>query len=642
MTRYTPKYTLPAPELTSPVVTSDDIWKLALKVAEELGLATADLPGGLYYRRALTVSDTLEALDPGAYAVPSVAVATALGLPEGRYGTVVVSGPAGGLRTALFTSTEIDRAANPSRTWAKATDNAGSFATRVWRELTGRTRGIPGNYATDVWASRPGYNGIWAVSISGVNDAGSRNPTNFSYNLDHEAQPNGGSHQQAFATHEGDQGAYFRGEKAAGGGEFTLWKRLMDERMSPALNRHELLWDEMAAVHGGKIFTGDAVPVALTFDDYPRDFRDRIMPLLASRGFPCTIGLSSKMYDPTSTVIEPGSTGTTFAEINAWPASISIANHSATHRPAEDRYSIFTEIIQGLKDLQAALPAKPIYTFMQPSVAYDAGFDNGNTLESYGGTIAGHMQLGHHAYVTGVRRVGMATTCPMVGNRPIQGLVRNWLDTKAGIDIAKSRITSARAIKHGLILAAHADRFGLAGMSTMAELITFLDWLKAEQDAGRVKVLKLEEFAIAQYGAPGPVVSSAVGRTVKVWDQQNQREQLIYGDTGLRQVTLPLAGSGYLRRIGQEVTFYFRDVITPIGTENIYTLPAGFAPDYSPQYGHVGRTGTRLLAAFTISGAAVFQNTSHTNTLYAHLKFTTNDPWPASLPGTAVGVIPNS
>lgn len=504
MTRTTPdKYALPAPEPTSPVVTSDDIWKLALKVAAELGLATEDLPRGLYYRRTLTTSDTLESLDPGSYEVPSVAVATAVGLPENRYGTVVLSGPAGGIRTAIFTSTEIDRAANPSRTWAKATDNTGSFAARVWRELTGRTRGVPGNYATDAWASRPGYNGIWAVSVAGVNDAGSRNPTNFSYNLDHEAQPNGGSHQQAFATHEGDEGAYWRGEKAAGSGIFTLWKRFLDERMSPALNRHELLWGEMAAAHGGKIFTGDAVPVALTFDDYPRDFRDRIMPLLSARGFPCTIGLSSKMYEPTSTVIEPGSTGTTFAEINGWPSWISIANHSATHRPAEDRYGMFTEIVTGLKDLRTALPNKPIYTFMQPAVAYDAGFDNGNTLESYAGTIAGHLQLGHHAYVTGLRRtVGMATTCVMVGNRPIQGLVRNWLDTKAGIDIAKSRVTSARGIKHGLILAAHADRFGLAGMSTMAELITFLDWLKAEQDDGRVKVLKLEEFAIAQYGSP--------------------------------------------------------------------------------------------------------------------------------------------
>lgn len=456
---------------------------------------------GSTYKRILTTSDTIAGLSAGSYTVPTSAVATALGLPEVRYGDLAMSGPSGQPRSVVFRSTEIDKAANPSRSWVMSTDNAGSFDGRTWRELTSRTRGVPGNYATDLWATRPGYNGVWAVTVSGVDSAGSSNPTNFGYSLEHETQPNGGTVQKAFATHEGDQGAYFRGEKSTGGGELTLWKRIMDERMSPALNRHELLWDTMAADFGGKVFTGDAVPVALTFDDYPRDFRDRIMPLLASRGLPCTIGLSSKMYEETSTVIQPGAVGTTWAEIDAWPSWITVANHSATHRPAEDRYGMYAQIIQGVKDLQSALPNKKIYTWMQPAVAYDPGFNNGNTLESYAGTIAGHMQLGYHAYVTGVRRVGTDTTCPMVGNRPIQGLVRNWVDNASGIDSAKVRITGARAKKHGLILAAHADRFGQAGFATMAEIIAFLSWLKAEQDAGRVKVLTLEQFAIAQYGA---------------------------------------------------------------------------------------------------------------------------------------------
>ena len=640
MTRYTPEYGLPAPELTSPVVTSDDIWKLALKTAEVIGVAVQDLPEGLYYRRKLTTSDTLEGLLPGAYDLDSVAVAQALGLPEDRYGVVVLSGPPNGIRTALYTSTELDRAANPSRSWMKATSNSGSFTGRIWRELTGRTRGVPGNYATDVWATRPGDNGIWAVSVAGVADAGSHSPTNFSYSLDHETQPNGGSHQQAISTHGGDQGSYFRGETSPGSGSFTLWKRLMDERMSPALNRHELLYQEMAAANGGKVFTGDAVPVALTFDDYPRDFRDRIKPLLEARGLPCTIGLSSKMYEETSTVIQPGAVGTTWAEIDAWPSWITVANHSATHRPAEDRYGMHAQIVQGLKDLQSALPNKKIYTWMQPSVAYDAGFDNGNTLESYAGTIAGHMQLGHHAYVTGVRRpADMSTSCVMLGNRPIQGLVRNWLDTKSGIDVAQSRITSARAKKHGLILAAHADRFGLAGMATMAEITAFLDWLKAEQDAGRVKVLTLEQFAIAQYGLPAPTVSNSAGRTVHVWDTLNQREQLIYGYTGVRDISAlvtGLSGQVLLSRDGNNVTLEFNNVSpTSTGVVDFIYLPQGF---------RIGRTTYRWLQATVEGMSRSFQlyasgnsriNTADLTDSYRQsFTFPTLDPWPISLPGT--------
>ncbi|HJX78551.1 GDSL-type esterase/lipase family protein [Glutamicibacter sp.] len=139
----------------------------------------------------------------------------------------------------------------------------------------------------------------------------------------------------------------------------------------------------------------------------------------------------------------------------------------------------------------------------------------------------------------------------------------------------------------------------------------------------------------------GITVVETAGRVFKVWDYLNQREQLVYGDTGLRQVTLSVAGTGLLRREGRDVTLYLRDVVTPTGSETIYTLPAGFTPDYSPQHGFIGRTGSRALAAFSVSGASVTQNGTQTTAMYVQIKFTTNDPWPTSLPGSAVGVIPH-
>lgn len=490
MTSYTPDHNIPYPDGTDAVVVHTDLKALADKID--------GLIKNLYVRE-LTNVDDIFALAPGTYSVAALGVDNP-GLPLARYGDLIVNSPTGA-RTIVFQTNDLGIVRNETRAFIIGSDNTGSFTGKKWREITTIARGLPSNHAIDVWTKEVGYNGSFAISGPSVDAAGSKNPTNYSYNLDHETQPNGATVQQAWASHSDDQGAYFRSETSAASGALTLWKRLMDERMSPALNRHELLYQEMAASNGGKVFTGDAVPVALTFDDYPRDFRDRIKPLLEARGLPCTIGLSSKMYDPTSTVIYAGATGTTWAEIDAWPPTITIANHSATHGAAEDRLSMRREIVDGLKDLRAALPNKPIYTFMQPSVTYDAGFNNGDTLESYANTIAGHMQLGHHGYVTGTRRMAdLATSCPMVGNRPIQGLTRNWLDTKAGIDLAQSRTTSARAKKHGLILAAHADRFGKTGQATMAEITAFFDWLKAEQDAGRVKVLTLEQFAIAQYG----------------------------------------------------------------------------------------------------------------------------------------------
>ena len=599
---------------------------------------------GTYYIRELTSTDDIYSLAPGAYRVGADGSSNPA-LPLARYGDLIVNSPTGA-RTITFQTNDLGIVRNEIRSFIIGSDNTGSFTGKKWRELTTSARGLPANHAIDVWTKEVGYNGSFAISVSSVDAAGSKNPTDFSYNLDHETQPNGATVQQAWGSHSGDQGAYFRSETSAASGALTLWKRLMDERMSPALNRHELLYQEMAAANGGKVFTGAAVPVALTFDDYPRDFRDRMKPLLEARGLPCTIGLSSKMYDSTSTVIYAGAEGTTWAEIDGWPSTITIANHSATHGSAEDRLSMRREIVDGLRDLRAALPSKKIYTLMQPSVTYDAGFNNGDTLESYANTIAGHMQLGHHGYVTGTRRMAdMATSCPMVGNRPIQGLTRNWLDTKSGIDLAQSRITSARAKKHGLILAAHADRFDKTGQATMAEITAFFDWLKTEQDAGRVKVLTLEQFAIAQYGAPAPVVDNAVGRTVKLWDTLNQRDQLIYGDTGQRDVSASIAagytntaGTAILRRNGNIVTLTINSLgRSEVGTGNVtvLTLPSGFRPEAN-RYDWTFRD----LRCAALTSGVVYITAPSTPVDYLSFTFATNDDWPTSLPGSAIGTIP--
>lgn len=596
-----------------------------------------------FNKGSLLNADNLFALPAGTYQVGGTGYSNP-NLPEARFGALIIFASNGGARSILFVTNDLGDTRNDTKTYTIGSDNSGSFTGKKWRETTTNARGVPANHAIDVWAGSTGYNGSFAMTPSTVESSGSKNPTPYGYILDHETQKNGGTRQLAYPTHIGDQGVYHRAEIATASGTLGLWKRFVDEKMSPALNRHELLYDEMATLYGGKIYTGGAVPVALTFDDYPRDFRDRILPLLVARGLSATIGLSSKMYDPTSTVIHAGATGTTWSEINNWPALISIANHSATHGGAEDRLSIFQEIVHGLRDLQSALPNKPIYTFMQPSVVYDAGFDNGNTLESYAGTIAGHLQLGHHAYVTGVRRSpDMATTCLMVGNRPIQGLVRNWVDSSNGITTAKRRITAARAKKHGLIVAAHADRFDKVGSATMAEITSFLDWLKAEQDAGRIRVMKLEEFAIAQYGGPGAYVDNSVGTRVLVHDPGNNKEVLISGDTGLRDVTslmdtalytIPNSGSIRVQRLGRMVTINFSNIAAAVNDSERKTmlqLPVGFRP-WGNHYFFSYRSRT---ASFVTTGELKIDGPT-TSIDYGTLTFPTNDPWPTTLPGTPV------
>lgn len=146
-------------------------------------------------------------------------------------------------------------------------------------------------------------------------------------------------------------------------------------------------------------------------------------------------------------------------------------------------------------------------------------------------------------------------------------------------------------------------------------------------------------------------VDNTAGRAIYTWDDLNTREQLVYGDTGVR-ILAPEAGwsvvSGQslaLRRSGSMVTlsgYLSRAAGTP---GLIATVPVGFRPDrirvgtvpYSlaPPVASVGieasTSGTVTAVGTEVSGL----------THYMALTWSTVDAWPATLPGSASGSIPN-
>lgn len=273
--------------------------------------------------------------------------------------------------------------------------------------------------------------------------------------------------------------------------------------------RHHMLTDDLYAYYGGPIGTDGAAPVALTWDDYPREFRDSVLPLLEARGLPFTIGLSSRQYDPAAataggtwqTVYE-GAQGTTFPEIDEWTVNRrgEVAAHGATHGGTSTQSGLFAEIGQGALDLRAALPSKPIFCWIQPSATYDAGFNNGDSIDAYATTMAGKYILDYHAMATGVRTVNGLNRVPRRG-KPIQGLTRSWISSTAGINGTKNSIQAATNAKHGIVVGSHANDLS-DGRITLQELTDFLDWIVAEQNAGRIKVMKLSEWAIADTSLP--------------------------------------------------------------------------------------------------------------------------------------------
>ncbi|UVK58680.1 minor tail protein [Arthrobacter phage GantcherGoblin] len=142
------------------------------------------------------------------------------------------------------------------------------------------------------------------------------------------------------------------------------------------------------------------------------------------------------------------------------------------------------------------------------------------------------------------------------------------------------------------------------------------------------------------------------GRVLYQWDEANAREQLVYGDTGWRDVTASLMNgwtgtSLWLRRIGYVVYIRAYNMVGTSATLNkFYTLPVGFQRSPSGTEYLTSSDGFTPLSIENAGNVLAFVNTSNrfAGAFGNFTPFTTIDAWPTSLPGTAAvgGTIPNT
>lgn len=139
------------------------------------------------------------------------------------------------------------------------------------------------------------------------------------------------------------------------------------------------------------------------------------------------------------------------------------------------------------------------------------------------------------------------------------------------------------------------------------------------------------------------------GRAIYQWDDLNNREQLIYGDTGWRNIAPLLVdgtivGNGLnIRRVG-----YWVDITVNAWKPGktgpsalLAELPNGFRTINTREI--VARQGTSIVHPqmdYLLSGITV-NSADATNAVSFTYGFSTRDQWPTTLPGTAVGTIPN-
>lgn len=162
--------------------------------------------------------------------------------------------------------------------------------------------------------------------------------------------------------------------------------------------------------------------------------------------------------------------------------------------------------------------------------------------------------------------------------------------------------------------------------------------------------------AVSGSGAVGAVKwDESVGRRCFVWDTTNSRWQMTYGDTGSRYVTdwfsngwnLNYTASG-IRRYGNVVDMWIILNAANATARAALTLPLGFRPAnlrYTSAIGYLDPPGPVNLTEIDTDGVLSvwgYTTTPPSGSYYMSGTWTTNDPWPTVLPGTASGGIPSA
>lgn len=139
-------------------------------------------------------------------------------------------------------------------------------------------------------------------------------------------------------------------------------------------------------------------------------------------------------------------------------------------------------------------------------------------------------------------------------------------------------------------------------------------------------------------------VDETVGRRVFIWDAVNARDQIIYADTGWRDIVVA-SGTFRIRRYNSTVFMKlvnFRPQST--GTNTILPIPEGFRAAGTSEVFYVDENSAARASQSRAYNPYdfVILNVGNVNSyISGGTSYLTGDAWPTTLPGTASGTIPN-
>ncbi|ASR83735.1 minor tail protein [Arthrobacter phage Nubia] len=140
------------------------------------------------------------------------------------------------------------------------------------------------------------------------------------------------------------------------------------------------------------------------------------------------------------------------------------------------------------------------------------------------------------------------------------------------------------------------------------------------------------------------------GRAMYAWDNVNNRDQLIYGNTGFRDISALLAGGTgtlHLQREGNTVHLHGRSITgadTNLGIRmalNASQIQGHYPAATIRGVGHAFDNTWKIIEMLSNGELRIYSSDAVQSSLNFTLSWNTVSPWPTSLVGTAVNTIPN-
>lgn len=501
--------------------------------------------------------------------------ATITGLPESAAGQLM-NYP--GIGSQIYTA----YGSNP-KIWFRGINNVAAGTWSPWEDISSRATIknpalMPSGTDLNNWYLETTA-GVWNINSTTLAQEMANLPVVAAGKLIN--YPNGISFQ-IYMTYGAAPGVWFRGVTNVVTKAWSAWSNLLGGQTTATevALAHQVRADSAHKRAGYRQGTGGKGVIMLRFDDYPQDFKAKVLPALRANDLPSYFAVTKRWIEE----LQP----TPWAEVQDWAINdgVQMWSHSMTHSAASSTAQLNMEIIESADYFESMMPRIVIDGWVMPGTGVTDGpygGYNGKVDADFYATEAGRMIMSRYGIVNAAR----AGFYQPQGGHPV-GQSHQTMDNWTLADF-QGHVNAVAAGGYALSIMLHPGNLDGTGFMSTATMTQCLEWLAAERAAGRILVLTGTASAVLDPGTtyrqnllPGLFGGSLRGWTGWTLNGSGDPERAAAGALTCALDTNPVAWArGGARELAVGLTASASSVVrltitgTGIAVSKDYTVPAG-------------------------------------------------------------------